>query len=196
MTSDELLHANKLYYFFAIPEDNCKKELLELCIIFKAVNSKPEMIIKGYNSTPISLKNIKIDVNKLYYKDEDGVKEVPNLNKTTNGLFSLNEYELLKFFYDWSSTGKNRMITKIFYFAPPQENYIFPLEYILYSSNETVVRPNCSINGYSYGYLYSVYCNKKLVNLDELDANGVAKDGLYRSVILFIHQMLQVSIQL
>ncbi|CEF64632.1 Protein-tyrosine phosphatase, receptor/non-receptor type domain and Protein-tyrosine/Dual specificity phosphatase domain and Protein-tyrosine phosphatase, catalytic domain-containing protein [Strongyloides ratti] len=213
-TSDELPHANKLYYLFTIPEDTYKKEIAEPCMILRAVNDRPLMVINGYNSTQKSLNNIDIDVIKFdyletsltiqlllknqpnlkdFYKNEEilitkviftknGVKEVPNSNKTTKGTFSLNGYELLKFSYDYPSTGSNHMITKIFYFAPPQKHYKFPLEYVLYSSNETVVRPNCSINGFSFGYLYSInYINKKIVNLTELNANGVAKDGLYRS---------------
>ncbi|CEF65725.1 Protein-tyrosine phosphatase, receptor/non-receptor type domain and Sde2 N-terminal domain-containing protein [Strongyloides ratti] len=213
-TSDELPHVNKLYYLFTIPEDNSQKEIAEPCMIFRAVNDMPEILVKGYNSTQIKVNRIPIDVIKFdylekfleiqllltdqptfqdFYKNEeiliskllytkDGVKEVPNSNKTTKGTFSLNGYELLKFSYDWSSTASNRMITKTFFFAPPEENFKFPLEYILYASNETVVRPNCSINRFSFGYLYSVdYINNKIVNLTELNANGVAHDGLYRS---------------
>ncbi|CEF64478.1 Protein-tyrosine phosphatase, receptor/non-receptor type domain and Protein-tyrosine/Dual specificity phosphatase domain and Protein-tyrosine phosphatase, catalytic domain-containing protein [Strongyloides ratti] len=212
-TSDELPHVNKLYYLFTIPEDTYEKEIVEPCLIYRAVNDIPEIIVKGYNSTQIKANGTNVDVIKFdylerflsiqllltdqpilqdFYKNEeilitkvlytkDGVKEVPNSNKTTRGSFSLNGYELLKFSYDYPSTTKNRMITKIFYFAPPQKHYKFPLEYILYASNETVVRPNCSLNGFSYGYLNSVNYNNKLVNLDKLNANGVAINGLYRS---------------
>ncbi|CEF64799.1 Hypothetical protein SRAE_1000305200 [Strongyloides ratti] len=213
-TSDELPHVNKLYYLFTIPEDIYEKEIVEPCLIYRAVNDIPEIIVKGYNSTLKKPNGTKVNVIKFdylekfleiqllltdqpnlkdFYKNEeiliskllytkDGVKEVPNSNKTTKGTFSLNGYELLKFTYNCPSTGSNRMITKIFYFAPPQKHYKFPLEYVLYSSNETVVRPNCSINGFSFGYLHSVnYVNKKIVNLDELNVNGVAIDGLYRS---------------
>ncbi|CEF66153.1 Protein-tyrosine phosphatase, receptor/non-receptor type domain-containing protein [Strongyloides ratti] len=214
ITLDELPHVNKLYYLFTIPEDTYEKEIAEPCMIFRAVNDRPKILVKGYNSTQRKVNGTKIDVIKFdylerfleiqllltnqpnlkdFYKNEEilitkviftknGVKEVPNSNKTTKGTFSLNGYELLKFSYNWLSTGSNRMIMKIFYFAPPQENFKFPLEYILYASNETVVRPNCSINRFSFGYLYSVdYINKKIVNLTELNANGVAHDGLYRS---------------
>ncbi|CEF64420.1 Protein-tyrosine phosphatase, receptor/non-receptor type domain and Protein-tyrosine/Dual specificity phosphatase domain and Protein-tyrosine phosphatase, catalytic domain-containing protein [Strongyloides ratti] len=213
-TRDELPYVNKLYYLFTIPEDTYEKEIVEPCLIYRAINDIPEIIVKGYNSTLIKPNGTDIDVIKFdylekfleiqllltdqpnlkdFYKNEeiliskllytkDGVKEVPNSNKTTKGTFSLNGYELLKFSYDCPSIGRNRMITKILYFAPPQENFTYPLEYILYSSNETVVRPNCSINRFSFGYLYSVdYINKKIVNLTELNVNGVAKDGLYRS---------------
>ncbi|CEF66422.1 Protein-tyrosine phosphatase, receptor/non-receptor type domain and Protein-tyrosine/Dual specificity phosphatase domain and Protein-tyrosine phosphatase, catalytic domain-containing protein [Strongyloides ratti] len=212
--SDDLPHVNKLYYLFTIPEDTYKKEIEEPCMIFRAVNDRPLMVINGYNSTQKSLNNIDINVIKFdyletsleiqllltdqpklkdFYKNEeiliskviftkDGAKEVPNSNKTTKGKFSLNGYELLKFSYDCPSTEDDHKITKIFYFAPPQENFKFPLEYILYASNETVVRPNCSINRFSFGYLYSVdYINKKIVNLTELNANGVENNGLYRS---------------
>ncbi|CEF64563.1 Protein-tyrosine phosphatase, receptor/non-receptor type domain and Protein-tyrosine/Dual specificity phosphatase domain and Protein-tyrosine phosphatase, catalytic domain-containing protein [Strongyloides ratti] len=213
-TSDELPHVNKLYYLFTIPEDIYEKEIVEPCLIYRAVNDIPEIIVKGYNSTLIKPNGTKVNVIKFdylekfleiqlfltdqpnlkdFYKNEkiliskvkftkNGVKEVPNSNKTTKGTFSLNGYELLKFSYDYPSTERNRMIKKIFYFAPSQKHYKFPLEYVLYSSNETVVRPNCSINRFSFGYLYSVnYVNKKIVNLDDLNVNGVAKDGLYRS---------------
>ncbi|CEF66203.1 Hypothetical protein SRAE_2000087300 [Strongyloides ratti] len=170
-TSDELPHVNKLYYLFTIPKDTYKKEIAEPCMIFRAVNDIPEIIVQGYNSTQKSLNGIDIDVIKFdyletsleiqlllqnqpnlkdFYKNEeilitkviftkDGAKEVPNSNETTKGKFSLNGYELLKFSYNCPSTEDDHKITKIFYFAPPQENFKFPLEYILYASNETVL---------------------------------------------------------
>ncbi|CEF69377.1 Hypothetical protein SRAE_2000402600 [Strongyloides ratti] len=211
-TSDELPHANKLYYFFTIPQDSYEKKFAEPCTIFRAVNNKPLIVIKGYNSTQILPNNTKINVIKFeylesaltiqlllknlpilqdFYKDEeilinkviftkDGIKEVPNSNIITKGSFPLNGYEILKFSYEWLSTSNKYKITKIFYFAPPQEQYIYLLEYFLYSSNETVVKPNCSINGFSFGYLYAVGYIEKIVSLDELNANGVAKNGLFR----------------
>ncbi|CEF64134.1 Protein-tyrosine phosphatase, receptor/non-receptor type domain and Protein-tyrosine/Dual specificity phosphatase domain and Protein-tyrosine phosphatase, catalytic domain-containing protein [Strongyloides ratti] len=213
ITSDDLPHANKLYYFFTIPQDSYEKEFAEPCMIFRAINNKPLMVIKGYNSTEISLKNTKIDVIKFdylveflaiqlllknqpllqdFYKNEeilinkvmftkDGFKEVPNSNKITKGTFSINGYELLNFTYNCPTLEDNEMITKIFYFAPPNDKYIYPLEYFLYASNETVVKPNCSINGFNFGYLHAVGYIEKIVSLDELNANGVAKYGLYRS---------------
>ncbi|CEF63992.1 Hypothetical protein SRAE_1000224800 [Strongyloides ratti] len=212
-TPDDLPHANKLYYLFTIPQDSHEKEFAEPCTIFRAVNNRPLMVIKGYNSTEISLDNTKIDVIKFdylveflaiqlvlenqpllqdFYKNEeilinkvvytkDGFKEVPNSNKITKGTFSINGYEILKFSYNCPTYEDNEMITKIFYFAPPQKEYIFPLEQSLFLVNEPAVKPNCSINRISYGYLYSVGYNKKTINLNELNANGVATHGLIRS---------------
>ncbi|CEF64024.1 Protein-tyrosine phosphatase, receptor/non-receptor type domain and Protein-tyrosine/Dual specificity phosphatase domain and Protein-tyrosine phosphatase, catalytic domain-containing protein [Strongyloides ratti] len=212
-TPNDLPHANKLYYLFTIPQDSHEKEFAEPCTIFRAVNNRPLMVIKGYNSTQIPLDNTKIDVITFdylesvltiqlvienqpllqdFYKNEeilinkvvytkDGIKEVPHSNKITKGTFSINGYELLNFTYNCPTLEGNEMITKIFYFAPPNDKYIYPLEYFLYASNETVVKPNCSINGFNFGYLHAVGYIEKIVSLDELNANGVAKYGLYRS---------------
>ncbi|CEF63134.1 Protein-tyrosine phosphatase, receptor/non-receptor type domain and Protein-tyrosine/Dual specificity phosphatase domain and Protein-tyrosine phosphatase, catalytic domain-containing protein [Strongyloides ratti] len=122
----------------------------------------------------------KILVNEVIFT-KDGVKEVLNSNKTVKQYFTLKEHRILKFSYDWPTAEGYQTITKIFYFAPPKEEHEFNIEYFFYLANETVLKPNCSINGISYGYLYSVGYEGKIINLDELKTNGVAKNGLFRS---------------
>ncbi|CEF64800.1 Hypothetical protein SRAE_1000305300 [Strongyloides ratti] len=46
-TSNELSHVNKLYYLFTLPEDSYKKNIIEPCMIFRAANVRPEMLVKG-----------------------------------------------------------------------------------------------------------------------------------------------------
>uniref|UniRef100_A0AAF5HXW5 Protein-tyrosine-phosphatase n=2 Tax=Strongyloides stercoralis TaxID=6248 RepID=A0AAF5HXW5_STRER len=57
-------HANDLYYYFRTPDNDEKLEMVEPCVIVKAVNEKPTIIIKGHNSTSISSNNLDLHVIK------------------------------------------------------------------------------------------------------------------------------------
>uniref|UniRef100_A0AAF5D0G8 Protein-tyrosine-phosphatase n=1 Tax=Strongyloides stercoralis TaxID=6248 RepID=A0AAF5D0G8_STRER len=55
---------NSLYYYFRTPDNNEKLEMVEPCVIVKAINKRPEIIIKGHNSTLISSNNMDLFVIK------------------------------------------------------------------------------------------------------------------------------------
>uniref|UniRef100_A0A913HNX3 Protein-tyrosine-phosphatase n=1 Tax=Strongyloides stercoralis TaxID=6248 RepID=A0A913HNX3_STRER len=59
-----IAHVNDLYYYFQIPDNDEKMEMKEPCAIAKAVNEKPEIIVKGYNASSISFNNLEIYVIK------------------------------------------------------------------------------------------------------------------------------------
>uniref|UniRef100_A0AAF5HXZ5 Protein-tyrosine-phosphatase n=2 Tax=Strongyloides stercoralis TaxID=6248 RepID=A0AAF5HXZ5_STRER len=79
---DKILgHANDLYYYFRTPDNDEKLEMVEPCVIVKAIYNRPEIIIKGHNSTSISSNNLDLHVIKqdhvaglysiqLYLEDE------------------------------------------------------------------------------------------------------------------------------
>uniref|UniRef100_A0A0K0DSP4 Protein-tyrosine-phosphatase n=1 Tax=Strongyloides stercoralis TaxID=6248 RepID=A0A0K0DSP4_STRER len=85
-------HVNDLYYYFRTPDNDEKLEMVEPCVIIKAIYTKPEIIIKGHNSSLIPFKNLKIYVIKedhvaglysvqLYLEDEI---KVPNFYEGEN----------------------------------------------------------------------------------------------------------------
>uniref|UniRef100_A0A0K0DSI5 Uncharacterized protein n=1 Tax=Strongyloides stercoralis TaxID=6248 RepID=A0A0K0DSI5_STRER len=57
-------HVNDLYYYFRTPDNDEKLEMVEPCVIVKAIYIKPEIIIKGHNSSLVPFKNLKVYVIK------------------------------------------------------------------------------------------------------------------------------------
>ncbi|CEF64309.1 Hypothetical protein SRAE_1000256400 [Strongyloides ratti] len=212
-TPDAIPYVNKLYYFFIRPDDNDRNETKEPCMIFRAYNDIPEIIIEGYNPNIVKFNNLEIGIIKLdhmkkffniqlvirnkpelkdFYKNDEifinkvkftkeKVEEILSSSKTFKSFSSLQGYQLVNFTYNCPTPNNTNKIIKTYYFAPPKENYEFPLEQSFFPINKPAFKPNCSINQIDYGYFYSVNLNGKTVLIDELNINGVEKHGLIRS---------------
>uniref|UniRef100_A0AAF5CTR5 Protein-tyrosine-phosphatase n=1 Tax=Strongyloides stercoralis TaxID=6248 RepID=A0AAF5CTR5_STRER len=86
---DKILgHVNDLYYYFKTPDNDEKLEMVEPCVIVKAIYKEPEIIIKGHNSTIISSNNV-----DLYVIKEDHVAGLYSIK-----LYLENELEVPDFY--------------------------------------------------------------------------------------------------
>uniref|UniRef100_A0A0K0E145 Protein-tyrosine-phosphatase n=1 Tax=Strongyloides stercoralis TaxID=6248 RepID=A0A0K0E145_STRER len=57
-------HVNDLFYYFQKPANDDEMEVKIPCVIIRAVNKLPKLLIKGHTSTPIAYKNLDIHVIK------------------------------------------------------------------------------------------------------------------------------------
>uniref|UniRef100_A0A0K0DSQ4 Protein-tyrosine-phosphatase n=1 Tax=Strongyloides stercoralis TaxID=6248 RepID=A0A0K0DSQ4_STRER len=89
---------NALYYYFKTPDNNEKLEMVEPCVIVRAIYKEPEIIIKGHNSTLISSKDLDLHVIK-----QDHVAGIYSIK-----LYLENEYEVPDFY-----EGEKVKITKM-----------------------------------------------------------------------------------
>ncbi|CEF64714.1 Hypothetical protein SRAE_1000296700 [Strongyloides ratti] len=111
----------------------------------------------------------------------DGIKDIVNSNKIITNSFMLQKFQLLKFSYELQMDFQNLRTTEIFYFAPLEESYELPLEVIVHSSTIKVIKPNCSMNMFNFGYLYSIDYEGKTIEIDMFFVDGYQKNNFVRS---------------
>ncbi|CEF62973.1 Hypothetical protein SRAE_1000123900 [Strongyloides ratti] len=127
-------------------------------MIFRAVNDKPEMVIKGYNSTSLSLNNMEINAIKSDYLKKHLAIQLLLTDQSNFQDFYKDEKILIN-----NVILKNDVVKEV-----PNSNKI--------------TKDSFSLNGYGLSkFSYNFGYNKKTINLNELNANGVAKHGLIRS---------------
>ncbi|CEF63446.1 Hypothetical protein SRAE_1000170800 [Strongyloides ratti] len=129
----------------------------------------------------INFYNDEIMLMKRVAFTRDGIKEIPNFAETIKHSFSLKGFQLLKFSYDWPTHDRNFLSTETFYFGPKTKNHVFPLENTIYPVKGVNIKPNCSINRITFGYLDSISFNGKTVKLEKLSNDGKEKDNFVRS---------------
>ncbi|CEF70682.1 Hypothetical protein SRAE_X000001300 [Strongyloides ratti] len=207
--ADELPHPNKLYYFFLVPEENSILEHVPPCAIIRAVNEKPEIKINGQEhpvsstnnkihvikrKTMTEVFNIKLELlspdTPDFYKGEkilmkemrytkSGIEDILNTDETIIDSFTLHQFKILKFTYNYPALENDNVVEKIYYFGPMKDDYNFPNQDILYLANETSIKPNCTINGITYGYFDSIIYENETIKLNEFINNK--KDNFERS---------------
>ncbi|CEF60672.1 Protein-tyrosine phosphatase,receptor/non-receptor type domain and Protein-tyrosine/Dual specificity phosphatase domain and Protein-tyrosine phosphatase, catalytic domain-containing protein [Strongyloides ratti] len=219
---DEIPHANKLYYYFVVPEENSILEYVPPCAIIRAVNEKPEIKINGQEH-PVSPNNNKIYVVKResmtevfniklhlmspdasdFYKGEkilmkemryteSGIEVIPNTDEMIIDSFTLHQFKILKFTYNYPALENDKVIEKIYYFGAMKDDYNFPNQDILYLANETSIQPNCTINGITYGYFDSLTYENNTIKLNEFNNNE--KDNFQRSGDYIILKNIKTNI--
>ncbi|CEF67711.1 Protein-tyrosine phosphatase, receptor/non-receptor type domain-containing protein [Strongyloides ratti] len=220
--AEELPHANKLYYYFVVPDDNSSLEHVPPCAIIRAVNDKPEIKINGQEH-PVSPRNNKIYVIKRetmtevfniklhlmspdapdFYKGEkilmkemryaeSSIADIPNTDEMIMDSFTLHQFKILKFTYNYPTIENDNVVEKIYYFGPMKDDYTLPNQDILYLANETSIQPNCTINGITYGYFDSLTYENKTIKLNEFINNE--KDNFERSGDYIILKNIKINI--
>ncbi|CEF61655.1 Hypothetical protein SRAE_0000077000, partial [Strongyloides ratti] len=199
--ADEIPHVNKLYYYFVVPEENSDKEQQPPCEIVRAVNDKPEIKINGQEhpvsprnnkihvlkrKTMTEVFNIKLQLmspdvpdfykgEKILMKEmrytESSIKDIPNTDEMIMDSFTLHQFKILKFTYNYPTIENDNVVEKMYYFGPMKDDYNFPNQDILYLANETSIQPNCTINGITYGYFDSLTYENKTIKLNEFINN-------------------------
>ncbi|CEF61451.1 Protein-tyrosine phosphatase,receptor/non-receptor type domain and Protein-tyrosine/Dual specificity phosphatase domain and Protein-tyrosine phosphatase, catalytic domain-containing protein [Strongyloides ratti] len=199
--TDELPHPNKLYYYFLVPEENSIMEHVPPCAIIRAVNEKPKIKINGQEhpvspnnnkihvikqETMTEVFNIKLELlspdTPDFYKGEKilmkemrytkfGIENIQNTDEMIMDSFTLHQFKILKFTYNYPTIENDNVVEKIYYFGPMKDDYNFPNQDILYLANETSIQPNCTINEITYGYFDSLTYENNTIKLNEFINN-------------------------
>ncbi|CEF67285.1 Protein-tyrosine phosphatase, receptor/non-receptor type domain and Protein-tyrosine/Dual specificity phosphatase domain and Protein-tyrosine phosphatase, catalytic domain-containing protein [Strongyloides ratti] len=220
--ADELPHPNKLYYYFLVPEENSTMVHVPPCAIVRAVNEKPEIKINGQEhpvsprnnkiyvikrETMTEVFNIKLHLmspdapdfykgEKILMKEmryaESSITDIPNTDEMIMDSFTLNQFKILKFTYNYPTIENDNVVEKMYYFGPMKDDYTLPNQDILYLANETSIQPNCTINGITYGYFDSLTYENKNIKLNDFINNE--KDNFERSGDYIILKNIKTNI--
>ncbi|CEF60811.1 Protein-tyrosine phosphatase,receptor/non-receptor type domain and Protein-tyrosine/Dual specificity phosphatase domain and Protein-tyrosine phosphatase, catalytic domain-containing protein [Strongyloides ratti] len=122
------------------------------------------------SDTPDFYKGEKILIKEMRYT-ESSIKDMPNTDEMIIDSFTLHQFKILKFTYNYPALENDKVIEKIYYFGPMKDDYNFPNQDILYLANETSIKPNCTINGITYGYFNSIIYENETIKLNEFINN-------------------------
>uniref|UniRef100_A0AAF5CQK1 Kynureninase n=1 Tax=Strongyloides stercoralis TaxID=6248 RepID=A0AAF5CQK1_STRER len=138
-----------------------------------------KLFIGGQTMVPNFYEGEQVKIKKIKFK-RTGIEEMANSDEIISSSITLQGFQLLKFSYDYPTLRGSKTISKIFYFAPVSESYVFPNEDTIYLANETAIQPNCSVHRLSFGYLDSITVSGISTNLNDLMDDGTIKNGLKR----------------
>uniref|UniRef100_A0A0N5B4B7 6-cysteine protein n=1 Tax=Strongyloides papillosus TaxID=174720 RepID=A0A0N5B4B7_STREA len=204
VNSDNIEHpyVNQLFYYFVIPENGGIDMLKKPCVILKAYNECPKIILKkhtintpsnGENGTNIVKVNgivekidviLKLNDDTNYYRDEeislsrmkykDGEPDIIEDSKI-NSHFFIKGYDLVKLTYNCFFGGIFKNISEKYYFAPLSKDHIIKVNTIKYFKNETSKKPNCPIFYLNVGYLKKINYNGTEGSVNTLDSTDGIK---------------------
>uniref|UniRef100_A0A0K0EAN2 Protein-tyrosine-phosphatase n=1 Tax=Strongyloides stercoralis TaxID=6248 RepID=A0A0K0EAN2_STRER len=138
-----------------------------------------KLSVRGKTLVPNFYEGEEVKMKKLKFT-KTGYEEIQHSNETITSSFSIQGFQLLKFSYEYPTSHGTKTTSRVFYFGPPSESYVFPNEDIVYFSNETAIQPNCSIHKFTFGYLESITVNGVTTNFIELTDEGNKKNNLKR----------------
>uniref|UniRef100_A0A0N5BKT6 Tyrosine-protein phosphatase domain-containing protein n=1 Tax=Strongyloides papillosus TaxID=174720 RepID=A0A0N5BKT6_STREA len=201
-------YVNQLFYYFVIPENGGIDMLKKPCVILKAYNECPKIILKkhtintpsngGNNTNIVKVNGIveKIDVilklndDTNYYRDEeislsrmkykDGEPDIIEDSKI-NSHFFIKGYDLVKLTYNCFFGGIFKNISEKYYFAPLSKDHIIKVNTIKYFKNETSKKPNCPIFYLNVGYLKKINYNGTEGNYQTLESIDGIKGNFNRT---------------
>uniref|UniRef100_A0A0N5C0X1 Tyrosine-protein phosphatase domain-containing protein n=1 Tax=Strongyloides papillosus TaxID=174720 RepID=A0A0N5C0X1_STREA len=190
------LFQNQIFYYFSMNE-NTTRVIKEPCAILKVKKPCPKIEITKQDITLVDHGSIKINVAKMkenkekynvklsvgndsnYYSEKtisvsklryhkNGVDIIKNFTKPVAETLDIDVFDLYKITYNCQSEGNLTIISQIYYFEPTNSDYKYQNDSIIYNKDDLSVKPNCSRNRLTYGYLEAIVQNGVRINLTDL----------------------------
>uniref|UniRef100_A0A0K0G327 6-cysteine protein n=1 Tax=Strongyloides venezuelensis TaxID=75913 RepID=A0A0K0G327_STRVS len=190
-------YVNQLFYYFVIPENGGKDMLKKPCVILKAYNECPKIILQTHtinspsndgNGTNIVKVNgidekvnviLKMNDDTEYYRDEEislsrmkyknGEPEIIEDLKINSNFF-IKGYDLVKLTYKCLFGDIFKNVSEKYYFAPHSKDHIIKENTIKYFNNDTSKKPNCPLFYLNIGYLKKINYNGTEGNYQTLES--------------------------
>uniref|UniRef100_A0A0N5BDB0 Protein-tyrosine-phosphatase n=1 Tax=Strongyloides papillosus TaxID=174720 RepID=A0A0N5BDB0_STREA len=131
---------------------------------YKVIVRPPNSVLPNfYSSEDVYVRNINYIYNNTFIES--------NETKTINGRIDVDGYGIFKFTYICNECGINNTLTiktKHYFFGPKNDNEILKGELHVYMSKELAMKPNCSLDAYSFAYLEKVSFEDEETTIEQL----------------------------